>query len=252
MSKCVVVGLGEIGRPLLELIQTRHTAMGVDLDPVHIEGECEIMHICYPFQIDDFVKTTAEYIRKYRPGLTIVNSTVIPGTTRAIAAASGLPVVYSPVRGKHAHMKEELLHYVKFVGGLDRAGSEQAAEHFKTIGMKTRILSSPEAAELAKLSETTYFGVLITWAQEVERYCDQLGLDYDEIIAFYEEIKYLPPTAYFPGVIAGHCVMPNVKLLQTLFTSKLLDTIESSNQLKIARETARTIEISARCDLQDN
>ena len=37
--------------------------------------------------------------------------------------------------------------------------------------MKTKLLSSPEATEIAKLTETTYFGLLIAWAQEVERYC---------------------------------------------------------------------------------
>ena len=55
-----------------------------------------------------------------------------------------------------------------------------------------RMLSSPEATELAKLAETTYFGVLIAWAQEIERYCDRSNTDYNEIISFYDEIKFFP------------------------------------------------------------
>ena len=50
------------------------------------------------------------------PRLTVVNSTVAIGTTRAIAERSDTTVVYSPIRGKHARMLEELTTYVKFIG----------------------------------------------------------------------------------------------------------------------------------------
>ena len=74
-----------------------------------------------------------------------------------------------------------------------------AAEHFESIGMRSRTLASPETTELAKLTETTYFGLMIAWAQEVERYCDELGPDYDEIVSFYEDVAFFPPVKYFPG-----------------------------------------------------
>ena len=74
---------------------------------------------------------------------------------------------------------------------MDPGTGELAAKHFESLGMKTKILSSPEATELAKLTETTYFGVLIAWAQEVERYCDQSGLEFSEIGAFWEENQIL-------------------------------------------------------------
>jgi len=139
-------------------------------------------------------------------------------------------------------MLEELQHYTKFVGGTDRAASEEAARHFSSFGLKTRILSSPEATELAKLTETTYFGLMIAWAQEVERYCDQAGQDYDEVASFYEEIKFFPPVKYFPGAIGGHCVMPNIKILREWNKSLILEAIDASNQMKIERESKRSEE----------
>lgn len=238
----LVIGLGEVGRPLLELIRERHAAVGVDLEPVEIEGECEIMHICYPFQVDDFVGQSVGYIQKCKPRLTIVNSTVAPGTTRAIYQASGAPIVHSPVRGRHVRMKEEMLYYTKYIGGIDQGFSQSAAEHFQSIGMKTKILSSPEATELAKLTETTYRALLVAWAQEVERYCDKLGLHYDEIVSFYDEISHFPPVRYFPGVIGGHCLMPNIEILKTVVNSRILDVIEYSNKLKAERISMPTKE----------
>ena len=104
--------------------------------------------------------------------------------------------------------------------------------------MKTKILSSPEATELAKLTETTYFGLMIAWAQEVERYCDHLDLNYDEVVSIYGEITFFPPVKYFPGIIGSHCVMPNI--LSRLGRSELLHAIKWSNRNKTAREARRT------------
>ena len=235
-SAIIVVGLGEVGKPLFEIIKEHHKTIGVDIDPVEFHGECEIMHICFPYQIPGFVDQCVEYIKKYRPKLTVINSTVSPGTTRAVYNKTGASVAFSPVRGKHVKMKQDMLYYSKFIGGIDEYSSQKAAEHFQSIGLKTRILSSPEAAELAKLTETTYFGILIAWAQEVERYCDQLSVNYDEVYSIFEEIAYLPPVKYFPGIIGGHCVMPNIKILKESFKSDILDAIEKSNESKSVRE----------------
>jgi UDP-N-acetyl-D-mannosaminuronate dehydrogenase len=228
----------------MKVIEKYKSVIGIDVEPVEFHGECEVLHLCFPFQIDDFVGHCAAYINKYRPHLTVINSTVAPGTTRAVFQRTGTSIAYSPVRGKHVRMQEELLHYVKFVGGIDPEASQKAAQHFESVGMQTRILSSPESVELAKLTETTYFGLLIAWAQELERYCDQLSVNYDEIISFYDEIGYLPPVRYFPGVIGGHCVMPNVEILQTIFRSDLLDVIVESNERKKTRQRSEILGVA--------
>lgn len=235
-NKVVVVGLGEVGRPLFELVSRHHDAVGVDISPTEGIEQVDVLHVCYPFQIKDFVAETARYVELFRPALTIINSTVEIGTTRAIAERTGAAVVNSPVRGKHAHMLDELSLYAKFVGAMDDATGQRAARHFESLGLKTKVLSSPEATELAKLTETTYFGLMIAWAQEIERYCDQSGEDYNEVISFYEEIKFFPRVKYFPGIIGGHCVMPNIEILQRNRHSVVLAAIQASNMMKVERE----------------
>jgi UDP-N-acetyl-D-mannosaminuronate dehydrogenase len=237
-AKVVVVGLGEIGKPL-QLISRHHDAIGVDISPVDRIHPVDVMHICFPFQVPDFVGEAARYIGYFQPALTIINSTVAVGTTRAIAERTGAAVVSSPVRGKHAKMLDDLQFYTKFVGGIDAGSAEQAAAHFQSLGLKTKVLPSPEATELAKLTETTYFGVMIAWAQEVERYCDRIGQSYDDVVAFYDEIKFFPPVKYFPGVIGGHCVLPNIEILSKMDHSALLQAIQSSNQEKIRRDESK-------------
>src|SRR5215471_2008831 len=235
----VVAGLGEVGKPLLELASQFHSTLGVDLaPPQHLPQHVDVLHVCYPFRIADFVGETARYIDLFKPALTIINSTIDVGTTRAIAERTGAAVVHSPVRGKHARMLDDLRHYVKFIGAADPGIGQRAAAHFQSLGLKTKVLSSAEATELAKLTETTYFGLLIAWAQEVERYCDRFHQPYDEVASFWQEIKYLPPVTYFSGIIGGHCVMPNIDILSESVPSPLLEAIQDSNQKKIERESA--------------
>jgi UDP-N-acetyl-D-mannosaminuronate dehydrogenase len=227
----VVIGLGEVGRPLFELMAERHKTIGVDIKPVRPIVDCGVLHICYPFG-KKFVESVVDYIKDYRPALTVINSTVAPGTTRAIHAEAQTPIAYSPIRGKHFKMKQDLLHYVKFIGGINTEAARLAENHFHSIGFKTKIVRCPEAAELAKLSETTYFGLLIAWAQEVARYCDRFDASYDDVASFFDEIAFLPRVRYTPGIIGGHCVMPNIEILKQTFDSELLDAIVNSNEMR--------------------
>jgi len=236
----VVVGLGEVGKPLFELVSRHHRTVGVDIAPPTEDIEqVNVLHVCYPFQIRDFVGETARYINRFNPKVTIINSTVAVGTTRLVAECTGAAVVNSPVRGKHARMLEELQQYTKFVGAITAAAGEQAAKHFESLGLRTKILSTPEATELAKLTETTYFGLMIAWAQEIERYCEKTGASYEEVVSFYDEIKFFPSVKYFPGVIGGHCVMPNIEILRKFTKSELLEAIQISNQMKVELEERR-------------
>jgi UDP-N-acetyl-D-mannosaminuronate dehydrogenase len=250
-KKVVVVGLGEVGKPLFQLLSEHHDVVGVDVSPpaARVKGP-EILHICFPFEIKDFIGETARYISLFEPALTIINSTVGVGTTRAVAQRTGTSVVHSPVRGKHVRMLDELRSYQKFIGAMEPEAGEQAAKHFKSLGMKTKVLTTPEATELAKLTETTYFGLMIAWAQELERYCDQSGADYEEIISFYEEIKFFPPVKYFPGIIGGHCVMPNIEILSKFDDSAMLEAIRASNRKKTERDAHKNPTVSGAKPLQ--
>ena len=233
----LVVGLGEVGKPLLAILSKHYQTVGIDLIPPDQPIErADVMHICYPYQIKDFIDETCRYVELFKPSLTVINSTVAVGTTRQIARLTGADVVHSPVRGKHAHMQQDMHRYTKFIGAIDQRTASLADSHFARCGLKTKTLSSPEATELGKLTETTYFGVLIAWAQEVERQCDLVGANYDEVVALCEEVEFFPPVKYIPGIIGGHCVMPNLKLLAQVERSPLIDAIENSNEKKIQRE----------------
>jgi len=129
-------------------------------------------------------------------------------------------------------MAEAITYKDKLSGVEQPPVDERVAAHFEAAGMKAKVLASPEATELAKLTETTYFGLLIAFAQDVDRMARSARVSYDEVTSFYEEIGYLPRVRFFPGAIGGHCVMPNIQLLKRACESKLLEAIQWSNELR--------------------
>jgi hypothetical protein len=77
-------------------------------------------------------------------------------------------------------------------------------------------MSDPLTLELAKiLVDTSYYGWLINYAQLSDMIAKQHNVDYDEMWSFADEIhKFLGnrPKMY-PGFIGGHCVIPNLSLI---------------------------------------
>jgi UDP-glucose/GDP-mannose dehydrogenase family, central domain len=235
-GETLIVGLGEVGGSLAEVIERRWPVLRHDIEPREFDAPIGVMHVCIPFQSSaQFEDAACAYIERFDPALTIVNSTVLPGTTRTIARRTGKPVAYSPVRGKHVRMTQDLLKYVKYVAAVEDEIAALAQDHFENAGMKTRRMDKPETLELAKLAETTYFGVQIAFAQDLDRYASRVGADYEEAIDFFEEVEFLPRIRYFPGIIGGHCVIPNIQLLRQLAGSSLLDAVLDSNSVR-ARE----------------
>jgi UDP-N-acetyl-D-mannosaminuronate dehydrogenase len=231
--KTLVVGIGEVGGALAHILDQTEPGgvLRQDLEPCDFHDLIGVMHICIPYQSRQQFETAAlEYITRFKPELSIINSTVVPGTTRRLARQSSQPLAYSPVRGKHARMIEDMLRYRKFVAADDPNSAAAAEQHFNSAGMRTCRVAKPETLELAKLAETTYFGVQIAFAQELNRFARTVEAEYSETIDFFEEVEFLPRARYYPGFIGGHCVIPNIQLLKQVVDSPLLEAVLNSNQ----------------------
>ena len=133
-----------------------------------------------------------------------------------------------------------MLNYPKFVATTSDEAFEKAKEVLVAMGHppeKVLRLSSPKAGELCKLMATTFFGYLVVWAQEMERVSDKSGVSYQDLMAFTKlAADDFRIENKFPGVIGGHCVMPNVAILRESYPSGLWDFMAQSNEMKKARE----------------
>jgi UDP-N-acetyl-D-mannosaminuronate dehydrogenase len=207
---------------------------------VELPEVIDVAHICYPYkEREKFMQTTLDYIKRFEHKLTIIESTVALGTTQKIYGTSKSPIVHSPLRGMYKSlqaMKKDILFWTKYVGGTTREAANAAGKHFEKLGLKVKILKSPSETELAKLFGTTYRAWMITCFQEMHRISRHfevdIEVDFDEVVDFIEDTHRirLDRPVMFPGVIGGHCIIPNVRLLQKSYDAESLRLILESNE----------------------
>ena len=233
-TKDIVVGLGEIGNPILKLISKSSIVVGFDKNEnlMNIREfkkyenlENRFIHLCIPFN-KNFLKNTLDIYKKFSPKCIVIHSTVEPYTTKKIQEKLPIPIIYSPVRGVHKRMLSDLKKYKKFFAIEKKSpkkdwASKTYSSSMQKSGVKTKKISNPTTLELSKIiCDTSYLGWLINYSQISNMIAIKHGVDFDEMWSFADEIhKTLGNRPkMFPGYIGGHCVIPNLDLInnQTL------------------------------------
>ena len=241
MKKDIVVGLGEIGLPILKLISKKENVVGYDVNKKLMNEKkfikfqtikTRFLHIAIPVN-KNFKSNLIELYKKFQPECVVIHSTIPPGTTEQIQKNIDVPVIYSATRGIHKRMLKDIRRYTKFFSISKFAPKKQWAiktfsAKMKKYGIKTKQMSKPETLELAKiLCDTSYLGWLINYSQITNVIAKSHGVDYDEMWTFSDEIHKIlgnRPKMY-PGFIGGHCVIPNLDLMH----NKTLDLIKKMN-----------------------
>ncbi|MCV0400898.1 MAG: NAD-binding protein [Nitrosopumilus sp.] len=222
----IVLGMGEVGQTLFDLLEERNfDIIGIDVDASkckkfsenkQIENP-EYLHVCLPGELLEFVDITVNWINRIK-GLKVVliHSTVKPGTTKMIQDKSKVLVLYSPVRGVHKRFLDDIKKYTKFISSDEKNIDSKIKTDLEKRFEKIDWMSTTKTAELAKiLVDTTYYGWLINYAQVTKMICEKEGIDFDEMWKFADEIHENlgnRPKMY-PGIIGGHCVIPNLNLI---------------------------------------
>ena len=240
-KKVIVVGLGEIGTPILQLVTKAIPAVGYDINQKLMDKkkfekleklETSFLHICIPFS-KKFIENIISLYKKFKPEGIVIHSTISPGTTSKLQSLLAIPVIYSATRGVHKRMLYDLKRYVKFYAIVPTAPRSKWASFtysslMKQCGVKTKKMSNPLTLELAKIVvDTSYYGWLINYAQLSNMIAREHRVDYDEMWSFADEIhKYLGNRPkMFPGFIGGHCIVPNLDLIH----NQTLDLIKKLN-----------------------
>lgn len=232
-EKVGILGYGEVGqaiakfykKPLIKDLQRDDGLAGVT-----------ILHVCIPFS-KHFVELAAKEIARINPHLTVIHSTVAPGTTKQLAEKFNGQVVHSPIRGIHPYLYEGVKTFVKYIGADNKKAGLAAEKHLAELGVKTKLFSQSAATEIGKLLDTAYYGLVIAWHGEKKKLCDKFGVSFDETVtdfnktynAGYKKLgkhHFIRPVLYAPdGYIGGHCIVPNAKLLKEHLDSKAIDLI---------------------------
>ena len=236
----VILGMGEVGETLFNLLVDRKfDCIGIDLDNSKCKNYTEnkiienpqYLHVCLPGELTGFTDIVVNWINKIKNiKVVIIHSTVKPGTTKTIQEKFSMPILFSPVRGVHKRFLNDIKKYTKFISfdgaEIDSKIRIDLEKRFEKIDW----MSTTKTAELAKiLVDTTYYGWLINYAQITKMICEKENVDFDEMWKFADEIheNLGNRPKMFPGIIGGHCVIPNLDLIEY----ENLDIIKKINEM---------------------
>jgi UDP-N-acetyl-D-glucosamine dehydrogenase len=220
--------------PASEIQTARQQGFGATSDFTLLK-EADAIIICVPTPLDEYHEPDLSYITRtadaiaphLRAGqLVILESTTYPGTTEEVlvpilergnksglkAARNGdsdVPafyVAFSPEREDPGNQSVARADIPKVIGGLDTQASTLAAGLYGAVFNRTVPVSSPAAAEMAKLLENIYRCVNIALVNELKLLSLKMGLDIWEVIAA-ASTKPFGFQPFFPGPgLGGHCI----------------------------------------------
>jgi UDP-N-acetyl-D-glucosamine dehydrogenase len=196
-------------------------------------AQMDAVIICVPTPLDEHhepdlsfitgtVKAMAPYLRQGQ--LIILESTTYPGTTEEVvvplleqgnpaglkvardAESAGFYVAFSPEREDPGNDTVARRDIPKVVGGCGTVARELASAVYGTIFNRTVPVSTPAAAEMAKLLENIYRCVNIALVNELKQLCLRMGVDIWEVIDA-AKTKPFGFHAFYPGPgLGGHCI----------------------------------------------
>jgi UDP-N-acetyl-D-glucosamine dehydrogenase len=188
------------------------------------------------------LQAASDIANNLRPGqLIVLESTTYPGTTREIflprlqergfQIGHDVFLTFSPERVDPGRTDWTTQNTPKIMGGITPACLDVGRALYESAIKRIVPVSSPEAAEMAKLLENTFRAVNIGLVNEVQLMCDRLGLNAWEVIEAaatkpFGFMKFTPG----PG-LGGHCIP--------------IDPLYLSWKLKTLDYTARFIELAS-------
>jgi UDP-N-acetyl-D-glucosamine dehydrogenase len=188
-------------------------------------GAADVVFVCVPTPITKSkdpdlgpVLAAATLIREHlRAGqLVILQSTTFPGTTNGpfrdelersgLKAGRDFDLAYAPERVNPGDPASAAKGVPRLVGATSPDATARAAALLRHINDDVREVSSPDAAELAKLLENVFRNVNIALVNQLALLCERMGIDVWEVIdaAATKPFGFMRFTPG-PGV-GGHCI----------------------------------------------
>jgi UDP-N-acetyl-D-glucosamine dehydrogenase len=231
-----------------KLVKSGHLKATTDFSALQ---EADAVSICVPTPLRktgdpdmSFIMSATEQLAKYmHKGVVVVlESTTYPGTTREVllpllGEKHGLNVgedwflAFSPERVDPGREDFTTRNTPKVLGGITPACAEVAAAWYGGAIENIHLVSSAEAAEMAKLLENTFRMVNIAMVNEMAIMCNRMDVDVWEVIDAaatkpFGFMKFTPG----PG-LGGHCIP--------------IDPLYLSWKMKAYQYTAHFIELAS-------
>lgn len=211
--KNLIVGMGQVGRALHWVMQP--DVIGIDIQHKELPKKVDFVHICIPWidDSDEFDWMVQKYKFAYEDAVIVIHSTVVPGTSERLG------VNYSPIRGKHPRLVNDIMKHIKFVAGPD---AWKIIALFRDMGVSCERVDSRTTLEKVKLWNTRWFFMQVVFAQSVVR----SGVDTEVMRMFMGTTLNVPRSLLSYAARVGvndHCLIPNEMIQDDEWSKWLLE-----------------------------
>jgi len=260
MDKVVVLGLGNIGLPVLKHVSKVYLkTSGFDISETAIaraiqcglkaSAELEWASI-YVVAVNTWyhdgssdmsaIENCCQRISSLNPkALVCFESTLTIGTCRRLSRKYNLK--YAAVFPHRFWKKDEGNYGViqtRVLGALNKESYEKAMRFYCDLKIPAVIVSSPEVAEASKLVENTYYFLRIAYAQELKLMCNYNKIEFGELRRAVNTKWNVDMAEAFDG-IGGECLPKDIQFLieSCQSTSLLRGAVASGIQYRKSLET---------------
>lgn len=237
--KIGVIGVGVVGKAVLTAFSSKFSTLAYDIRGEYsdtknldeIANQTDVCFLCVPSPtingIQDLsaVKETfgALSARKYK-GIVVLKSTVLPGTTEALAKEFSLTAVHNPEFLTAANPFGDFMTQKAVLLGGTSVACDRVEYVYNSILPHVPVMKYPSAkvTELAKYMRNTFLAVKVSFANEFSMLCEACGLPYwivkDAMLSQggVEPGHFMVPGPDGKSGYSGMCLPKDIKALQAL------------------------------------
>lgn len=171
--KNIILGAGQVSEALQPYIVNHKVFDKGEWEQLPQHEGIKCLHVCIPYS-EHFTMIVWEAIKVFDPEVTVIHSTVKPGTTDSLHAS------YSPVLGRHENnFKRDVKKYKKLF-----AGSKQDFDIFKSQVKGLDLIHftyNTDELEFAKLQSTNYMYWCLIYEKLIFKVCQERGYKFTNV-----------------------------------------------------------------------
>jgi UDP-glucose 6-dehydrogenase len=236
--RILIIGHGVVGTNLGNELAALNPEFCDKYKGEHAEGSFDIAFVCVDTPRTDVpcdISEVRNAIAENDAGIYVIKSTVLPGTTDALAMETGKRIAFSPeYYGATPHCNNFEFGFT-IIGGEKRDCIEvqQALQPAYDARHSFRLVDAA-TAELAKYMENSWLATKVGFCCQFASIAEQAGVDYEDLRELFILDPRVNPSHTFVyrdhPYWSSHCLDKDVPAIADAFDAPLLDAVIAFNE----------------------
>ena len=198
---------------------------------------------CYTGIVEEVIREINETATDH---IVVIKSTVPPGTTDRINQEyTHSTIIFNPEFLTEANFLDDFKNQKRIILGGDRKGTNKLRQIYsKVFPHATIVKTGSKTAEMVKYFTNCFLATKVSFANEMDLVCGQIGIDYDKVVEYATYDERLGKSHWaVPGPdgdygFGGHCLPKDLSAIINQFdTYGLLEAVEEvNNQVREDRD----------------